>query len=250
MKICCAQVAQVWDNPDEMFARADAVLSGVECADADMVLFCEQYACGWRAEVPQFGDEIKEAWRALAKKHAKCIIGSFARANPAGGRPHNTMLVCGPSGEVLAEYDKIHLFTPGGENKGFCAGRAPVVFAYQGVKFGCSVCFDLRFPELYRDYLRAGAEVMLVQAAWAAARAADWELLLRARALENRCYVAACGALGFDAATNTECAGKSMICDMEGRVIADCGVFEGVCAAEIDAESVGEWREKWGMDAA
>lgn len=236
----------MWDNPDEMFLRADAVLSGEDCADADVVVFCEQYACGWRARPLAAESDIKERWRALAKKYAKCIIGSYARAVP-GGRPCNTMLVCGPSGEILAEYDKMHLFTPGGEDKGFSAGRAPVVFEYKGVKFGCSVCFDLRFPELYRVYLHEGVEVMLVQAAWAAARTSDWELLLRARALENRCYAVGCGALGFDEEASIECAGRSMICDMEGRIIADAGVFEGVCSAEVDAEGVCEWREKWGL---
>ena len=115
------------------------------------------------------------------------------------------------------------------------------------MKFGCAVCFDLRFPELFRSYLHAGCACVLVQAAWPAARVADWELLLRARALENRGFVAGCGCLGYDAADGVDYSGRSLVCDYEGRIVADAGVFEGGCCAEVDVEGVLEWRKRWGM---
>ena len=251
MRVYCAQIAQVWNDTDTAFARAhDAVLCAVE-DDADLVMFCEQYATGWRpagsgGDDVLSGAEVKERWCSLAREFGVAVAGSYAREVP-DALPQNVMLVAGPHGEVLAEYAKIHLFTPGGEDQGYSAGMDPVCFSYGGVMFGCAVCFDLRFPELFRTYLSAGCACVLVQAAWPAARVADWELLLRARALENRGFVAGCGCLGYDAKEGVDYAGRGMVCDYEGRVVADAGVFAGGCCAEVDVEGVQEWRERWGM---
>lgn len=251
MRVYCAQIAQVWNDLDAAFSQAyDAVLRAVE-DDADLVMFSEQFATGWRSScdsvLPGFsGAEVKERWCSLARECGVAVAGSYAR-EVLDSLPQNVMLVAGPQGEVLAEYAKMHLFTPGGEDRRYSPGDAPVCFSFGGVKFGCSVCFDLRFPELFRSYLHAGCACVLVQAAWPAARVADWELLLRARALENRGFVAGCGCLGFDAADGVDYSGRSLVCDYEGRVVADAGVFEGGCCAEVDVEGVLEWRERWGM---
>ena len=264
MRVFCAQIAQVWDDPDLAFSRAyDAVLHAVE-ADADLVMFSEQFATGWRSScdsvLPGFsGAEVKERWCSLARECGVAVAGSYAR-EVLDSLPQNVMLVAGPQGEVLAEYAKMHLFTPGlaeyakmhlftpgGEDRRYSPGDAPVCFSLGGVKFGCSVCFDLRFPELFRSYLHAGCACVLVQAAWPAARVADWELLLRTRALENRGFVAGCGCLGYDAADGVDYSGRSLVCDYEGSIVADAGVFVGGCCAEVDVEGVLEWRERWGM---
>lgn len=250
MRVYCAQIAQVWNDPDTAFARAhDAVLRAAE-DDADLVMFSEQYATGWRpagdgCDIVS-GAEVKERWCSLAREVDVAIAGSYARDVP-GALPQNVMLVAGPRGEVLAEYAKMHLFTPGGEDMRYSAGTEPVCFSYGGVKFGCAVCFDLRFPELFRAYLHEDCACVLVQAAWPAARVADWELLLRARALENRGFVAGAGCLGYDAKEGVDYSGRGMVCDYEGRVVADAGVFADGCFWEVDAEGVQEWREKWGM---
>lgn len=247
MKLCCAQITQEWNNVNQAFSRAEDFLTHAG-EDAEMVVFPEQYAAGWRP-VPSPGetDKVRDQWISLARTYDVCIVGSYMRRDVPEHLPYNTMIACAPDGTVLAEYDKVHLFAPGGEDKGYSAGTKPVMFSYNGVTFGCSICFDLRFPELYREYMRAGAEVMLVQAAWPAARIADFELLMRARALENRCYTVACNCLGYDTGTGTDFAGRSMICDFEGWVIADAGVFEGGCFAEADCEAVKEWQKKWGL---
>ncbi|MDO5846382.1 MAG: nitrilase-related carbon-nitrogen hydrolase, partial [Methanocorpusculum sp.] len=159
-------------------------------------------------------------------------------------------LVCSPEGGVLAEYAKVHLFSPGGEDAAFSAGCEPVTFVFGGLLFGCAVCFDLRFPELFRAYLQAGCACVIVQAAWPAARAADWELLLRARALENRGFVLGCGCIGFDAVSGTDYCGRSLVCDYEGRIISDAGVFEGSAVWEVPdgvSEEVREVRGRWGI---
>jgi len=244
MRVCCAQLIQVWDDVDAAFVKADAFLAE-NSGKADMVVFSEQFATGWRPVGSQIsGEEVKNRWLALAAKHKVCVVGSYQKAI-LGGLPQNTMLVCGPSGEVLAEYSKIYLFTPGKEDRSFSPGAEPVTFEYGGVKFGCAICFDLRFPELFRDYLRLGCECVLVQAAWPAARVADWELLLRARALENRGFVVGAACMGYDPVSGTDYCGRSMVCDYEGRVVSDGGVFEGECVGEVDG--VREIRRAWGL---
>lgn len=198
MRVYCAQIAQVWNDPDTAFARAhDAVLRALE-DDADLVMFSEQYATGWRSAGDGCdtvsGDEVKARWLSLAREFGVAVAGSYAREVP-GRASAECDAGCRLRGEVLAEYAKMHLFTPDGEDMRYSAGTAPICFSYGGVKFGCAICFDLRFPELFRAYLHAGCACVLVQAAWPAARVADWELLLRARALENRGFVA--GASGM-----------------------------------------------------
>ncbi|MCZ9313639.1 MAG: hypothetical protein O0V67_09690, partial [Methanocorpusculum sp.] len=240
MRVYCAQIAQVWNDPAIAFTRAEEAVLHAVGEGADLVLFSEQYATGWRssadAGLPGFsGAEVKARWCSLAKEHRVAVAGSYAREVP-GTLPQNVMLVAGPDGDVLAEYAKMHLFTPGGEDLRYSAGTEPVCFSYGGVKFGCAVCFDLRFPELFRAYLHAGCACVLVQAAWPAARVADWELLLRARALENRGFVAGCGCLGYDAACGVDYSGRSLVCDYEGRIVADAGVFAGGCCSDVDVE--------------
>ncbi len=246
MKIACAQLIQIWDDVDAAFSQADTFLRENSC-NADMVVFSEQFATGWRPVGSQIsGEEVKNRWLALAAKHKACVVGSYQKAI-AGGLPQNTMLVCGPSGKILAEYSKIYLFTPGKEDRCFSPGTEPVMFAYGGVKFGCAICFDLRFPELFREYLKMGCECVLVQAAWPAARVADWELLLRARALENRGFVVGAACMGYDSVSGTDYCGRSMVCDYEGRVVSDGGVFEGGCSGEVDVDGVREMRREWGL---
>ena len=252
MKISCAQITQIYGNPAAAFAAAESFIAA---SDADMIIFPEQYATGWRAEGFPDADStaVKEQWLSLAKTYQKCIVGSYQRKvrSDALARPENCMLVCSPDGEVLAEYAKMHLFSPAGEDNHFSAGTKAVTFEFGGIRFGCAVCFDLRFPELFREYLHAGCQCVLVQAAWPAARIADWELLLRARALENRCYVLGCNCIGYDDASGTDYCGRSMVCDWEGKVAEDAGVFEGGAEWEVDCDevkrTVAEIRDKWAV---
>ena len=262
MKLCCAQIPQIYDDPAAAFERAEEFIAG---SDADMIIFPEQYACGWRA-VPcsafgYDGEQVCGMWRSLAVKYHKCLIGSYLEMPSAEGaekvtedgagegKPFNTFFAVSPEGETLARYHKIHLFSPAGEDAHFSPGKSPAVFSFGGIRFGCAVCFDLRFPELFREYLRMGCECVIVQAAWPAARIADWELLLRARAVENRCYVTGCCTIGYDAATGTDYCGRSLICSPDGKILADAGVFEGGCEAVFDADevcsAVAELRRVW-----
>jgi nitrilase len=135
------------------------------------------------------------------------LLGSVPRPSPQPDRVLNTSVFVGPDGAVLATYDKIHLFdldllptAQARESDHYLAGTEPVLARWRETCFGLSICYDLRFPELYRALVAGGAEVLCVPAAFTAPTgAAHWEVLLRARAIENQCYVLApnqCGQHG------------------------------------------------------
>jgi len=248
MKICCAQLTQTYENPDEAFKNAE---NFIKESGADLIVFPEQFATGWRPKTSSIPAEtIKNRWIELAKKTKTCLIGSYQKPQE-NKKPQNVMLVSSPDGEILAEYAKVHLFTPGGEDKAFSPGTSPVTFEYQGLTFGCAICFDLRFPEVFRDYLQKKVDCVIIQAAWLAARVSDWELLIRARAIENRTYMVACGCLGYDPEMQTECSGRSLVCDTEGRILEDAGIFEGGLTWDADVptikDDVQKMRHTWAL---
>ncbi|MDO4489586.1 MAG: carbon-nitrogen hydrolase family protein [Lachnospiraceae bacterium] len=179
--------------------------------------------------------------------------GSLTEENPDDekGRPYNTSLLFSPEGEILASYRKLHLFDvtlPDGngvrESAGSSPGREIVVAKTELCTLGMSICYDLRFPELFRLQALEGAELLVVSANFTAATGcANWESLLRARAIENSCYVAAvnqCGEKPFFKAW-----GHTMLIDPWGTVVGELdGESPGLLMGTIDPELVQRTRRK------
>lgn len=154
----------------------------------------------------------------LARSHGVNIVGgSIARR--VGGGVRNTCLVFDRNGDCAGLYDKCHLFSPGHEDRHFEPGNAAVTVTLDGVTTGILICYDLRFGEFAARLARLGAELIVVAAAWPHPRLEHWRLLLRARALENQCFVAAangCGRLG----KLTFC-GHSAVVNPDGTILAE-----------------------------
>jgi predicted amidohydrolase len=169
------------------------------------------------------------------------VAGSFHETGPDESHTYNTSLVFNREGGLAASYRKIHLFDvdiPGRvshqESRLVAAGQETVVVAVEGVQVGLSICYDLRFPELYRRLATAGANVLLVPAAFTAHTGRDhWEVLLRARAVENQCYVVAAGQIG-DHEPGRSCYGRSMVIDPWGTVMAQAPDDVGIAVADLD----------------
>jgi deaminated glutathione amidase len=172
---------------------------------------------------------------------ARILAGSIAEAVPGSERVYNTSALVGPGGEIEAVYRKIHLFdvdlgAGGGgsfrESKSIAAGQDVVVADTEIGAIGLSICYDLRFPELYRSHATRGARWIAVPSAFARATGKDhWEVLLRARAIENQCFVLApaqCGIHSGDRASH----GRSLIVDPWGIVLAQLGDSPGVAVAD------------------
>jgi len=172
--------------------------------------------------------------------------GAPATEPVPGGRVRPACLVFDPQGECVARYDKMHLFdvqvddrqAQYSESRSFEPGSQVVCVDTPAGRIGLSICYDLRFPELYRKLLEQGAEILTVPSAFTSVTGeAHWEVLLRARAIENQCYVLAANQGGIHNATR-ETWGHSMIVDPWGRVVASVEKGEGVAVAEIDLNAL------------
>ncbi len=170
-------------------------------------------------------------------------MGSMLETAPGSDRTFNTSIVIAPTGEVLARYRKIHLFDvelPGRACVRESDGRAPgdevVVVPTELGTLGLSICYDLRFPELYRRLVHAGAEVLLMPSAFTfPTGAAHWEVLCRARAIENQCWFLAANQTGQSPHGFADY-GNSLVVDPWGTVVARVGDGEGIALAEIDLD--------------
>ena len=189
---------------------------------------------------PLDGPSIGAA-RAWARDLGVAIVaGSVVERVDGEGRARNTSVLVGPDGAVAAVYRKIHMFDVdvGGvsyrESRATAAGDEVVVARALGRVVGMSVCYDLRFPELYRRLADGGAEIIVVPAAFTSVTGRDhWEPLLRARAIENQAFVIAAGQHGRHD-DGTESHGRSMVVDPWGVVLAQAPDGEGLAVADLD----------------
>ncbi|MFJ8311779.1 MULTISPECIES: carbon-nitrogen family hydrolase [unclassified Streptomyces] len=158
------------------------------------------------------------------------------------GALYNTSLVFSPDGALAHTYRKIHRF---GFDKGEAvlmgAGEHLVTASLPDLTLGLATCYDLRFPELFRGLVDAGAEAFVIPAGWPERRRAHWTLLARARAVENQAYVLACGTAGTHA--GVEQAGHSIVVDPWGEVLAEAGPGEEILTVDLDPAKVTTTRE-------
>jgi deaminated glutathione amidase len=171
------------------------------------------------------------------------LLGSLPERIAGSPKVHNTSVLLGPDGRVLATYRKVHLFDidlPGlehlKESRAVVAGEEAVVAAAPFGPLGLSICYDLRFPELYRELVRRGARVLAVPSAFTERTGkAHWEVLLRARAIENLAYVVAPAQVGHHGGGRTS-HGHALIVDPWGVVLAQAADGEGMALAELDLD--------------
>ena len=256
MRVAVVQVAYGDDEPmDERVSRVAGLVRAQ--AGHDLVVLPELWAPGgfayrdWPDRAQPVDGSIGAAMSAAASDarvmlHAGSIVErpSSGQVGPDGHGLWNTSLVYGPDGGLLAAYRKIHRFGFGaGEPKLMDAGDDVVLVDLPGGegRAGLSTCYDLRFPELYRRQLDAGATVFIVPAAWPAARVRHWTLLAHARAVENQCVVIACNTAGTHA--GTEMGGHSQVVSATGEALAMAGADEQVLSVEVDLGEVSRWRE-------
>lgn len=188
----------------------------------------------------------------MAKTH-RCwlLVGSLAVKIDESGKTVNRSLLYNPNGELVSQYDKVHLFDvalPNGETYAESAkmlpGREAVLADVEGVKLGLTICYDLRFPHLYRALAQAGADIIAVPAAFTQVTGeAHWHVLLRARAIETGCFIIAPAQTGMHPG-NRRTYGHALIIDPWGNVLADAGTDEGVITADIDLSMVASTRAK------
>jgi predicted amidohydrolase len=239
------------DTVAENLVRVRHWLAQAAAAGAKLVALPENFAFfGEEAQKRELAERLDGAFpgpilAALAEaaaKHGVWIVGGgMPERSDDPARPYNTSVLVDPKGQVAASYRKVHLFDvslPDGtsyrESAATSAGSEPVTAEVLGVRVGLSVCYDVRFPELYRRLVDQGARIVTVPAAFTLTTGKDhWHALLQARAIENQVYVMAPAQHGKHP-RGRQTYGKSIIVDPWGEVVAQCSEGEGFAAAELD----------------
>lgn len=249
MRASLIQIAVDPDEPVESRRARVARLVRAERGAADLVVLPELWPVGafayesFAAEAEPLKGPTYEAMAAAARD-AEVWLHAGSIVEAAGGALYNTSLVFSPDGELLASYRKIHRF---GFDKGeavlMARGEDVVTVDLPQLTVGVATCYDLRFPELFRGLVDAGAQAFVLPAGWPARRRGHWTLLAQARAVENQAYMLACGTAGTHA--GVEQAGHSIVVDPWGEVLAEAGPGEETLRVVLDPAKVTATREQF-----
>lgn len=243
MKIALLQTDIKWGQPSINQQNAEQTIQS--CPHADIYVLPEMWSTGFIANDSELA-EIEE--KSLENGSAKWMIRTAVEKNAAvcgslaiktlQGTFVNRMYFAKPDG-TIEYYDKRHLFSPGGENKIFESGKERKIVAFRGVRILLQVCYDLRFPVWSR--CKADYDVAIYVANWPASRHDVWETLLKARAIENQCYVIGVNRTGKDATCRYT--GGSITVDPYGKTVCCCGNTANAAIAEIDEERIAHFRK-------
>ncbi|HEX8521617.1 MAG TPA: carbon-nitrogen family hydrolase [Tepidisphaeraceae bacterium] len=248
MRIHCVQLDITWEDKAANHAKVRALLHSSRPNREDLVLLPEMFSTGFSMNVATVADDQTGADQtfisALAKELQVNLVAGLVTRDSAG-KGLNQAMICDPSGQQIARYTKIHCFSPGKEALHYRGGSEIAFFDWQGLKVCPFICYDLRFPEIFRAAVRRGAQLFVIIANWPSLREEHWVTLLRARAIENQAYVAAVNRAGADSWLPYP--GRSMIIDPKGNVLVDAGSNEKVISAPISQEAVTSWRQEFAV---
>jgi deaminated glutathione amidase len=254
-----AAAIQMSSTPDkqENLATAEALIRESAAAGAELVALPELWTCHgletvYRENAEPIPGPTTDFLGRLARELGVYVLGgSILEGGPGAERLHNTSTFFDPSGQLSAVYRKIHLFDVKApdreylESKSIAPGSEIVTAKAGAATLGLSVCYDVRFPELYRLLALRGAEILAVPAAFTLQTGKDhWELLLRARAVENQAFVVAPAQWG-QKADGRWTYGRSMIVDPWGTVLAQCPDRDGFAFAPLDLDYLDRFREEF-----
>jgi predicted amidohydrolase len=251
VRIALAQILSTPDPAHNLGLIEDGTRQAEE-AGADVVVFPEASMCCFGVSLGPVAEPLDGPWaervRAIAAEAGITVIaGMFTPADDS--RVHNTLIATG--GGVEASYDKIHLFDAFGfaESRTVAPGTKPVTIVVDGVTVGLATCYDLRFPGLFQELASSGASVVLVPASWGAGpgKREQWDLLVRARALDSTAFVAACDqadptTAGREPGSAPTGIGASLAVGPLGAVIDQLGAEPGMLVADLDLEEVHQAR--------
>jgi len=246
MNIAAVQLDSVWENPRANFSKVERLLDAAPPERGSLVVLPEMFATGFSLDLSKtmHGDSrgTEDFLRTLATRHGCAVTAGVI--NPGeGGRGRNESVTFAGDGTLLARYVKQRPFSGAGESEVHGRGAESVTFSLGGFTAAPFVCYDLRFPELFRAAAKRGADLMIVIAAWPVKRIEHWLTLLRARAIENMAWVVGVNRCGSEPKFTYN--GRSVVVDPHGVIVADAGEGEKVLSASVDVEAVRAWRSEF-----
>lgn len=245
LTLALAQFDLTFGEPLANLARVEEFTAAAAAQGAQLLVLPELWSTGYdltRAEehATDVDEGVFAAVGKLAGGYGLHVVGS-ALSRMAGG-VGNTLTWHTAEGERVATYSKLHLFRLMDEEKYLKAGQEPLMVETPWGRAGVAICYDLRFPELFRGYALNGAQMLLLPSEWPHPRLSHWRTLLRARAIENQMYVVACNRVG--SVGETVFCGHSAIIDPWGEAVAEGGEKEELLLATIDLALVAEVRQR------
>jgi len=231
-----------WADPEANHIHASEMIKQIG-EDVDLIVLPEMFSTGFATQpdgIAERDASLSLKWmQQTANKTNSAIVASVA-TETEDGKMANRMFFVKPGGET-AYYDKHHLFTYGGENKRYTRGESRKVVEWRGMRFLLQVCYDLRFPVFSRN--TGDYDAIIYVASWPTSRVNAWSTLLKARAIENQCYVIGVNRVG----TDPQCIypGASAIIDPYGNLLAEGNDKERTLFANLDMDSLNKYREKF-----
>ncbi len=235
-------------DPEYNFALADQFMQEAVARQSDLVVFPELWHSAYALEqAMQFACAVTDGPAAegsfarfarLAQVHRTAVAGSLLEE--ADGHIYNTMVLYDAQGQLQARYRKLHLVPMLDEPRYLQAGDSLQQVQVGSYQAGLAVCYDLRFPEMFRRYALGGCQLILLSAEWPHPRGEHWRVLLRTRAIENQCFVFACNRVGVS--DGISFCGHSAVIDPWGDILVDGQEAEGLCTATCDLNLVAETR--------
>lgn len=243
MKAALLQYSPFWEDKE---ANKNKILSILQSQNEkfDLLILPEMSLTGFSMNANTLAESINgETFRFFSElgieKSIDVFVGIIEKSK---SKPYNSLLHINNKGKLVKLYRKIHPFSFAKEHKYFNAGKKPAISKVKNFKVGLSICYDLRFPELYRKYAKKKVHLIVDIANWPDTRIEHWRSLLKARAIENQCYVIGVNRVGRDIKLNYN--GYSSIFDPMGQEILSVIDQEGLFISDIDKNFVNEVRKK------
>lgn len=248
LSIALAQIHIQLGNPAANLDATTAWIAEAARRGCQLVVFPELWSTGYDLEnSKQHASEIEGGIfpniAALARKHRIMVGGSTLERS--GDEVYNTFTLHHADGSLAGSYRKIHLFQPMQEDEWLEPGDRLAQVSLPGIDAGLAICYDLRFPELFRSYALMGCQIVLVSAEWPARRIEHWKVLARARAIENQMFIAAVNRVGES--KGERFGGYSAVIAPDGSVLAEGETSEGLITAQIDVDLISHTRKNFSI---
>ncbi len=247
MRVYCVQADLEWENKEANFLTVRSLLDGENIQPESLIILPETFSTGFSMNLQVTAKQEPgqtETFLSRLAKDKKCwVTGGLVEPNKTGDKGVNRSVTFSPLGERIGSYAKIHPASIYEEEKFHDSGNKVEVFSLNEFEACPLICYDLRFPELFRIGMKQGANLFIVIACWPKIRIGHWVSLLRARAIENQAYVVGVNRIGSD--PNMEFGGNSLIIAPKGETLLNAGESECVLSSDIDSDLVFQWRDEF-----